>query len=187
MRGLYSHSRKYRKIFSGDILRILSKFLRELISVEIHVAPVFAPARIQENIPGEPQPERKQFIWLERDWSEPIFGQGIRRSAFQWKKRVFSEKGGGIQWIRGLVKISTGKAIQWRGPGDSVNRRIPKIEKLLSKSTSQKSAPKTEIEFSLIPKWLKETQKWLPWEIRLLLNLFLGEGANPEWVSFESN
>ena len=75
--------------------------------------------------------------------SEPIFGQGIRRSTFQWKKRVFSEEGGGIQWMRGLVRISTGKAIQWRGPGHSVNRRTPKIEKLLTKSTSQKSAPKS--------------------------------------------
>ena len=43
--------------------------------------------------------------------------------------------------MRGLVRISTGKAIQWRGPGHSVNRRTPKIEKLLTKSTSQKSAP----------------------------------------------
>ena len=58
------------------------------------------------------------------------------------KKRVFSEEGGGIQWMRGLVRISTGKAIQWRGPGHSVNRRTPEIEKLLIKSTSQKSAPK---------------------------------------------
>ena len=77
--------------------------------------------------------------------SEPIFGQGIRRSTFQWKKKgVFSEEGGGIQWMRGLVRISTGKAIQWRGSGHSVNRRTPKIEKLLTKSTSQKSAPKRE-------------------------------------------
>ena len=32
----------------GTIFRILAKFLREFISVQIHVAPVFVPARIQE-------------------------------------------------------------------------------------------------------------------------------------------
>ena len=35
------------------MFRILAKFLREFISVRIHVAPVFAPARMQEKIPGE--------------------------------------------------------------------------------------------------------------------------------------
>ena len=37
----------------GVIFCILAKFLREIISGRIHVAPVFAPARTQENIPGE--------------------------------------------------------------------------------------------------------------------------------------
>ena len=32
---------------------MLAKFLREFISVQIHVAPVFAPACIQETTPGE--------------------------------------------------------------------------------------------------------------------------------------
>ena len=32
---------------------MLAKFLKELISARIHVAPVFAPMRIQENTPGE--------------------------------------------------------------------------------------------------------------------------------------
>ena len=41
------------KYFWGIIFRILAKFLREFIRVRIHVAPVFAPVRIQENIPGE--------------------------------------------------------------------------------------------------------------------------------------
>ena len=41
------------KYFRGIIFRILAKFLRELISGRIHVAPVFAPARIQEKHPGE--------------------------------------------------------------------------------------------------------------------------------------
>ena len=37
-----------------------------------------------------------------------------------------------------LVRVSTGKAIQWRGPGHSMNRRALKTEKLLSSSPSQK-------------------------------------------------
>ena len=37
------------------------------------------------------------------------------------EKGVLSEKRGGIQWMRGLVRNSTGKTIQWRGPGHSVN------------------------------------------------------------------
>ena len=64
----------------------------------------------------------------------------MRRSPFQWKKGFFSEKGEAIQWMRGLVRISTGKAIQWRGWGHSLNRRTLKIEKLLSSSPSRKSA-----------------------------------------------
>ena len=40
----------------------------------------------------------------------------------------------------GLVRISTGKAIQSRGPGHSVKRRTLKSEKLLSSSPSRKSA-----------------------------------------------
>ena len=36
--------------------------------------------------------------------------------------------------------MSTGKAIQWRGPGDPVNRRTLKTEKSLSSSPSRKSA-----------------------------------------------
>ena len=73
-----------------------------------------------------------------RSW---FLGRGSDEAPFSEEKVLFSEKGGGIQWKGGLVRISTGKAIQWRGPGHSVNRRTPKIEKLLSKSTSQKSAP----------------------------------------------
>ena len=72
--------------------------------------------------------------------SEPFFGKGMRRSTFQWKKGFSVERGEAIQWMRGLVTISTGKAIQWRGWGHSLNRRTPKIEKLLSSSPSRKSA-----------------------------------------------
>ena len=72
--------------------------------------------------------------------SEPIFGEGMRRSTCQWKKGFSVKRGEAIQWMRGLVRISTGKAIQWRGPGHSVNRRTLKSEKLLSSSPSRKSA-----------------------------------------------
>ena len=41
----------------------------------------------------------------------------MRRSIFHWKNGFFSEKGGGIQWMRNLIRISTGseeiRAIQW--------------------------------------------------------------------------
>ena len=56
MRGPYSHSREYRKIVSRDEfphIRLIAKFVREFIAVRIHIAPVFAPARIQKTIPGE--------------------------------------------------------------------------------------------------------------------------------------
>ena len=39
-----------------------------------------------------------------------------------------------------MVRISTGKAIQSRGSGHSLNRRTLKTEKLLSSSHSRKSA-----------------------------------------------
>ena len=44
MRGLYRHSREYRKIIWRDHFPHISE-------MRIHVAPVFAPARIQEKIP----------------------------------------------------------------------------------------------------------------------------------------
>ena len=69
------------------------------------------------------------------------FWEGDATKNFSVKKKVFSVKRGeAIQWMRGLVRISKGKAIQWRGPGDSVNRRTLKTEKLLSSSPSWKSA-----------------------------------------------
>ena len=64
----------------------------------------------------------------------------MRQSSFQWKKGFSVKRGEAIQWMGGLAKISIGKAIQWRGPGDSVNRWALKIEKLLSASPSRKSA-----------------------------------------------
>ena len=41
------------KYFRGGISRVFCQILRGVHSVRIHAAPVFAPARIQENIPGE--------------------------------------------------------------------------------------------------------------------------------------
>ena len=59
------------------------------------------------------------------------FWEGDATKQFSVKKKGFSVKRGeAIQWIRGLVRISTGKAIQWRGSGDSRNRRSLKTEKV---------------------------------------------------------
>ena len=41
------------KYFRGVMFCTLAKFLREIMLGRIHVVPVFAPARIQENTPGE--------------------------------------------------------------------------------------------------------------------------------------
>ena len=69
------------------------------------------------------------------------FGEGDETKHFSVTKKGFSVKRGeAIQLMRGLVRISTGKAIQWRGPGHSVNRRTLEIEELLSSSPSRKSA-----------------------------------------------
>ena len=65
----------------------------------------------------------------------------MRRSTFQWTKKGFSVKRGeAIQWMRGLVRMSIGKATQWRGSGHSLNSWTMKTEKLLSSSPSRKSA-----------------------------------------------
>ena len=67
-------------------------------------------------------------------------GRRCDKALFSEKKGFSVKRGEAIQWMGGLVRISTGKAIQWRGPGDSVNRRTLKSEKLLSSSPSRKSA-----------------------------------------------
>ena len=75
-------------------------------------------------------------------FSEPIFGgRGCDEALFSEKKKGFSVKRGeAIQWKGGLVRISTGKASQWRGSGHSLNRRTLQTKKLLSSSPSRKSA-----------------------------------------------
>ena len=92
--------------------------------------------------PGQNQmeprgPRRRKKLNRKRLRIGADFGQGIRRSTFQWKKRGFQWKGG-----RDSVNKGFGKAFYRKG--NSVKRSgpfSPKIEKLLSKSTSQKSAP----------------------------------------------
>ena len=74
-----------------------------------------------------------KFLTLSR-----FLGRGCDEAFFS-EEGLFSERGEAIEWMRGLVRISTGKAIQWRGPGHSVNRWTLKTEKLLSSSPSRKS------------------------------------------------
>ena len=69
-----------------------------------------------------------------------FLGRGCDKALFSEKKGVSVKRGEAIQWMRGLVRIFIGKAIQWRGSGHSLNRRTLKTEKLLSSSPSQKSA-----------------------------------------------
>ena len=66
-----------------------------------------------------------------------FLGRGCDEALFSERKGFSVKRGEAIQWTRGLVRISTGKAIQWRGSGHSLNRRTPKTEKLLCSSTSQ--------------------------------------------------
>ena len=72
-----------------------------------------------------------------RKKSEPILGRGCDEALFSEKKGFSLKRGEAIQWMGALVRISTGKAIPWRGPG-----RTLKTEKLLSSSPSRKSTLK---------------------------------------------
>ena len=111
--------------------------------------------------PGPQCEERTKYDkwwWPPGLKSEPIFlGRGCDEALFSEKKGFSVKRGEAIQWMTGLVRISTGKAIQWRGSGHSLNRRTPKIEKLLSSSPSQKSAL---MKMSI---WL--TFCWLPFSL----------------------
>ena len=57
-----------------------------------------------------------------------VLGRGCDEAEISEEKRLFTEWGPGIQWMKASVRNSTGKAIQWRGFGHSVNRRTLKIE-----------------------------------------------------------
>ena len=68
-------------------------------------------------------------------WSEQSLGKGMWRSRTSEEKRLFTEWGQGVQWMKALVRNSSGiskpkqsKAIHWRGFGQSVNRRTLRIE-----------------------------------------------------------
>ena len=85
---------------------------------------------------------RFQSRFLGRGCDEALFSErkaffsekgGGNSGAFHWKGgRQFSEWGVWSELLQGMVRISTGKAIQWRGPGHPVNRRTLKTEKLLN-------------------------------------------------------
>ena len=81
--------------------------------------------------------------WSKGGLGSPIrtwfLGRGCNEALFSEKKGFSVKRGEAIQWIRGLVRICTGKAIQWRGSGHSLNRRTLKTEKLLSSSPSRNS------------------------------------------------
>ena len=70
------------------------------------------------------------------------FGEGgCVEAEISKEKHLFSEWGQGIQWMKALVRNSTGKAIQWRGLGHSVNRQTLWIEIFCAQPPSQISAP----------------------------------------------
>ena len=56
--------------------------------------------------------------WVQWPCSEPIFGKGMRRSTFQWKKGIFSEKEGGNSVNRGFGKdfYRKGNSVKRFGP-----------------------------------------------------------------------
>ena len=74
------------------------------------------------------------------------FWEGDATKHFSVKKKGFSVKRGeGIQWIGGLVRISTGRAIQWRGLGHSRNRRTLKL-----KSCNAHPLPENRLRVTLL-------------------------------------
>ena len=69
---------------------------------------------------GRAVPEvRSRAFWATKRWNRSRFwGRECDEALFSGKKR-FQWKGGRIQWMMCLVRISTGKAIQWRVWGHS--------------------------------------------------------------------
>ena len=74
-----------------------------------------------------------------------VWGTGCDEAEISEEKRLFTEWGEGIQWMKALVRNATGKAIQWRGPGHSVIRRALKTE-FFCASSLQISASKSRIQ-----------------------------------------
>ena len=58
--------------------------------------------------------------------SSRFLGRGCDEALFSEEKVSSVQRGESIQWMRVSARISSGKAIQWRGPGHSVNRRTLK-------------------------------------------------------------
>ena len=99
-----------------------------------------------------------------------FLGRGCDEALFSEKKGFSVKRGEAIQWMGGLVRISTGKAIQWRGSGDSVNRRTLKSEKLLSSSPSRKSPLNKGVSKRMGLKMASANFRWIPtWEPNWLL------------------
>ena len=121
----------------------------------------------------------------EGDATKALFSE--KRFFFQWKVK----RGEAIQWMRGLVRISTGKEIQsrgpglsvstgkeiqWRGPGHSVNRRTLKTEKLLSSSL-----PENQLWLVGLRRWHenKQTKRKCPKAKFIIIAGYSGP-SNPE-------
>ena len=66
MRGLHSHSREYAGRSSTRRALFCISFAFFLVLVQMHATPVFAPARIQENIRAQTTIEDKAFHGLFR-------------------------------------------------------------------------------------------------------------------------
>ena len=75
------------------------------------------------------------------EWnSEPIFGKGMRRSTFQWKKGVFSEKGGGISVNQGFGKDFYRKSNSVKSFGPFTELPDSENWKVAASSPARKSA-----------------------------------------------
>ena len=129
-------------------------YFGELISRKLHVTYSFVFQRVAW----------KKSIWEQSSWkisfqlwnSEPIFGKGIRRSTFQWKKVVFSEKGGGNSVNQGLGKDFYRKCNSVKRFGPFTEPPDSETEKLLSSSPSRKSALRNNVfgvNFAIISGW----------------------------------
>ena len=70
-----------------------------------------------------------------------VLGRGCDEAEISEEQRLLTEWGQGIQWMKALVRNSTGKAIQWRGFGHSVICWTLRYWNLLRPSPSQISPP----------------------------------------------
>ena len=113
------------------MVRGFSRFVLFLFLGPLRAAMRNSPERVRDTIWTLPEKSGNRS----RFW-----GRGCDEALFSEKKGFSVKRGEAIQRMRGLVRISTGKAIQWRGSGHSVNRRTLKTEKSLSSSPFRESA-----------------------------------------------